>query len=168
MASATRCAEVELVHRRGPGRPRIMREISQLMVRIAQENPCWDYGRIQGALSKLNHRVGRRTVANVPKRSGIEPAPDRGKCMPWSNLSQGALEDVGSQRLLYRGVWTGGGLVMHYLLFVTTLVDRAVVIVGITTRPDEAWMLQAGRHVTDCESGALRAKQYLMIDRDSK
>ena len=30
-------------------------------------------------------------------------------------------------------------------------------------------MLQAGRrNLTDCESGALRAKQYLIIDRDSK
>jgi hypothetical protein len=41
-------------------------------------------------------------------------------------------------------------------------------IAGISTRPNEAWMLQAGRNLTDCEGGALRAKQYLIIDRDSK
>jgi transposase InsO family protein len=62
----------------------------------------------------------------------------------------------------------GEGLVTHYLLFVMSLADRVVAIAGITTRPTEAWMLQAGRNVTDCESGALRAKQYLIIDRDSK
>jgi transposase InsO family protein len=39
---------------------------------------------------------------------------------------------------------------------------------ALTTRPDEAWMPQVGRNLTDCESGALRAKQYLIIDRDSK
>src|SRR5205823_6766963 len=28
--------------------------------------------------------------------------------------------------------------------------------------------LQVGRNLTDCQDGALRAKQYLIIDRDSK
>ena len=41
--------------RRGPGRPGIMREISQLIVRMAQENPGWGYTRIQGALENLSH-----------------------------------------------------------------------------------------------------------------
>ena len=70
------------VHRRGPGRPRIMREISELVVRMAQENHSWGYTRIQGALFNLNHRVGRGTIANVPRRSGIEPSPERGKRTP--------------------------------------------------------------------------------------
>src|SRR5215470_11524612 len=39
---------------------------------------------------------------------------------------------------------------------------------GITTRPDQAWMLQVGRNLTDSETGVLRSKQYVIIDRDSK
>jgi len=39
--------------RRGPGRPGVIREISQLIVRMAQENPGWGYTRIQGALANL-------------------------------------------------------------------------------------------------------------------
>ena len=74
------------VHRRGPGRPRIMREISELIARMARENPGWGYTRMQGALANLNHRVGRGTIANVLKRSGIEPLPERGKRTPWSTL----------------------------------------------------------------------------------
>jgi putative transposase len=66
-------------HRRGPGRPGIMRHISELIVRMAQDNPSWGYTRIQGALGNLSHNVGRGTIANVLKRNGIEPAPERGR-----------------------------------------------------------------------------------------
>jgi putative transposase len=43
-----------------------------------------------------------------------------------------------------------------------------VTIAGISTRPDETWMLQIARNLTDMQLGALRAKRYLIIDRDSK
>jgi hypothetical protein len=72
--------------RRGPGRPGIMREIAQLIVRMAQENPGWGYTRIQGALANLSHKVGRGTVCNVLKRNGIEPAPERSKRTTWSTF----------------------------------------------------------------------------------
>src|ERR1700680_1166930 len=65
-------------------------------------------------------------------------------------------------------VWTGRGLVTHYLLFMISLPDRVVSIAGITTRPDESWMLQIARNVTDAQAGALHAKRYLIIDRDTK
>ena len=65
-------------------------------------------------------------------------------------------------------VWTGRGLVTHYLLFVISLADRVVNIAGITTRPDESWMLQIARNVTDSQAGALHSKRYLIIDRDTK
>src|ERR1700716_2498793 len=72
--------------RRGPGRPGIMREISNLIVRMAMENPKWGYTRIQGALANLQHTLGRGTVANVLKANGIEPAPERGKHTRWSTF----------------------------------------------------------------------------------
>jgi putative transposase len=65
-------------------------------------------------------------------------------------------------------VWTANGLVTHYLLFVISLADRVVNIAGITTRPDESWMLQIALNMTDAQSGALNAKRYLIIDRDTK
>jgi hypothetical protein len=52
-------------------------------------------------------------------------------------------------------VWTAKGLVTHYLLFVISLADRVVDIAGITTRPDESWMLQIARNMTDAQSGGL-------------
>ena len=48
-------------YRRGPGRPGIMREISEWIVRMALDNSGWGYARIQGALFNLGHKVGRGT-----------------------------------------------------------------------------------------------------------
>ena len=64
--------------RRPPGRPGTLRVITELIVRMALENPRWGYTRIQGALGNLGHEVGRGTIANILKREGIEPAPQRG------------------------------------------------------------------------------------------
>ena len=45
--------------RRGPSRPGMVRHISALIVRMAEENPGWGYTRIQGALPNLSHKVSR-------------------------------------------------------------------------------------------------------------
>jgi transposase InsO family protein len=154
--------------RRGVGRPGIMRHISELIVRMAQENSGWGYTRIQGALANLSHKVGRGTIANVLKRNGIEPSPERGKRTGWSTFLKAHWKVLAASDFLTVEVWTGRGLVTHYLLFVISLADRVVSIVGITTRPDESWMLQIARNVSDSQSGALRAKRYLITDRDTK
>src|SRR4029450_10255995 len=39
------------------GRPGVLKEIRQLVVRMAEENPTWGYTRIRGALKNLGHRV---------------------------------------------------------------------------------------------------------------
>src|SRR5262245_43587494 len=39
----------------------------------------WGYRRIQGALSNLGHSIAPTTVANILKRHGIEPAPERNR-----------------------------------------------------------------------------------------
>ena len=145
-----------------------MQKISALIVRMAQDNPGWGYTRIQGALGNLGHRVGRGTVANVLKRSGIEPSPERGKRTTWSTFLTAHWQVLAASDFLTLEVWTGRGLVTHYLLFVISLADRVVNIVGITTRPDEAWMPQAARNLIDAESGSVRGKGYLILDRDTK
>jgi hypothetical protein len=77
VASVLRCQKWDFVGRRSPGRPGITRHISELILRMAHENPRWGYTRIQGALANLSRKVGRSTIANVLKRNGIEPSPER-------------------------------------------------------------------------------------------
>src|SRR6202140_1149483 len=153
------------VHRRGPGRPRIMQKISALIVRMAQDNPGWGYTRIQGALGNLGHRVGRGTVANVLGRSGIEPSPERSKRTTWSKFLKAHWKLLAASDFLTAEVWTMKGLVTHYLLLVMSLADRVVSVAGITTRPDESWMLQIARNLTDSQAGALHAKRYPPVVR---
>jgi putative transposase len=154
--------------RRGPGRPGVMRTISELIIRMAQDNPRWGYRRIQGALANLSHKVGRGTIANVLNRNSVEPAPERGKRTQWSTFLRAHWEMFAASDFLTVEVWTGRGLATHYLLFVMSLADRVVEVLGVTAKPDEAWMLQLGRNLIDWETGALREKRYLIIDRDTK
>ena len=72
--------------RPGPGRPRVMTTIVDLVVRMALENPSWGYTRIQGAMANLGHQVGRGTIANILKENGIDPAPARDAHTRWSTF----------------------------------------------------------------------------------
>jgi putative transposase len=155
-------------HRRQPGRPGTLRVITELIVRMALDNPRWGYTRIQGALGNLGHAVGRGTIANVLKREGIEPAPERGKRTPWSVFLKAHWRTIVAADFFTAEVWTLKGLITHYVLFVIELAKRIVHIVDITTRPNEAWMLQVGRNLTDVVAGALTGKSHLVVDRDAK
>jgi transposase InsO family protein len=135
---------------------------------MARENSLWGYGRIQGALENLGHRVGRTTIASILKDHGIEPAPERGKRMTWSKFLKAHWSVLAAADFFTVEVWGPRGLVTFYVFFVIELATRRVEIAGITPGPNEAWMMQVGRNLTDPVDGFLRHKEFLIIDRDSK
>src|SRR5882757_6601298 len=155
-------------HRRGPGRPRVMTAIADLIVKMAIENPAWGYTRIRGALDNLGHHVGRGAIANILKENGLEPAPERGKQTRWSTFLKAHWECLSATDFLSVEVCTVRGLVTHYVLFFINVAPRSVHIGGITPHPDNDWMAQAARNVTDTYDGFLRDKRYLIMDRDTK
>jgi putative transposase len=155
-------------HRRTPGRPRTMRIITELIVRMALENPRWGYTRIRGALDNLGHEVGRGTIANVLKREGIEPAPERGGRTPWSVFLKAHWRSIVAAHFFTAEVCSLHGLVTYYVLFVIELARRIVHIAGITTQPNEGWMMQIACNLTDKVSGCLMGKSHLILDRDTK
>jgi len=65
-------------------------------------------------------------------------------------------------------VWTLRGLVTSYTLFVIELHSRRVHLVGSTPAPDEAFMLQSARQLTDAIDGVLGRRRFLICDRDRK
>ena len=156
------------LERRRPGRPRTQGEIEQLVVRMARENPSWGYTRIHGALLNLELKVGRGTIRRILKDHLIEPAPARGRRIPWSVFLKAHWKAIAASDFFTVEVWSWQGLMTHYVLFVIELATRRVALCGITTNPNEAWMLQAARNLMDSESGALRGKGHLIVDRDTK
>jgi putative transposase len=68
------------------GRPRIDKELENLVVRMARENRSWGYDRIVGALLNLGYRISDQTVGNILKRHGIPPAPERKTTTTWQEF----------------------------------------------------------------------------------
>jgi putative transposase len=155
-------------HRRGPGRPRTQHTLVELIIRTALENPSWGYTRIQGALANLGHEVGRGTIANILREQGLEPAPERGKRTPWSTFLKAHWECVAATDFFTVEVCTLRGLVTHYVLFFLDLASRTVKIAGVTTHPNDLWMTQVARNLTDPEEEFLRSIRFLIMDRDTK
>ena len=149
-----------------PGRPRIMQEISSLILRMATENPAWGYTRIQGALKNLGHGVARSTVAKVLKAHGIPPAPDRPTS--WRTFLRAHWGEIAGADFFTSEVWTPRGLITYYTLFVLDLRSRRVHVAGSTPTPDAWFMAQAARRLTDAVDGFLAGHQILICDRDSK
>ena len=65
-------------------------------------------------------------------------------------------------------VWTKGGLVTFYLLFVMELKTRRVHFAGCLRNPNERWMTQIARNLTDPVNGFLIGKRHVLMDRDGK
>jgi transposase InsO family protein len=151
---------------RRPGRPSTKPDIAALVVRMATENPTWGYTRIRGGLKRLDHDVARNTIKAILKDHGIAPAPARGTNTPWKTFLAAHWDGLAAADFFTVEVLTMGGLVRYVVFFVMKLKTRAVEIAGITRQPDEAWMTQVARNLTDARDGFLRGVQYLILDRD--
>ena len=147
------------------GRPGVMREIRELILRMADENPSWGYARIQGALRHVNHRVARSTIAKVLKEHGIQPSPDRPKS--WATFVRAHAHLIAAADFFTTEAWTVRGLVRYFTLFFVDIATRRVHIAGTTANPTSHWMEQMARNVTNCETGFLCHKRFLITDRDA-
>ena len=135
---------------------------------MARENPSWGYDRIPGALANLGHQVSDQTVDNILKANGIEPAPERKRQTTWKTFLKSHWDMSAAVDSTTIEVWTIGGLVTPYLLFVMELASRRVHFAGCTPNPDNLWMMQIARSLTDAEDGFLEGKRYVLMDRDGK
>src|ERR1043166_1752968 len=152
--------------RKSVGRPRVDKELEDLVMQMAKENRSWGYDRIAGALAELGYDISDQSVGNILKRRGIPPAPERRKTTTWREFIRSHMDVMWATDFFSTDVWTLGGLVTFYVLFLIKLDTRAVHIAGITSTPNEPWMQQMSRNLTMEEWDILKPGQYLIHDRD--
>jgi transposase InsO family protein len=148
------------------GRPRTARDIEQLIVRMAQENPTWGYTRIRGALRNLDHEIGRTTIKRILADKGIEPASTRRKGMSWETFLKLHWGAIAAADFFSVEALTHAGLIRFLVFFVIDLKSRRAKLAGIAPEPDGRWMKQMARNLTDAEDGFLVGTRYLIHDRD--
>jgi putative transposase len=115
-------------------------------VRIAPENPAWDYRRIQGELARLAIPIAPSTVWTILKRAGIDPAPRR------------ASES-----------WRAFLLRRLYVLVFIHIATRKAYVAGVTANPTGAWTTQQARNSIEALTNDRDAPiRFLIRDRDTK
>jgi len=149
---------------RRPGRPPLVGQTQQLILRLAAENPSWGYKRIQGELVALGMPLSASSVWNVLHRHGIEPAPRRASVSWREFLRQQAAAILECDFFTVETLW----LRRFYVLFFIELSRRRVYLAGITATPDCAWVEQQARNLTMTLAEQGQSHRILIRDRDSK
>jgi putative transposase len=147
-----------------PGRPRTVRSIRTLVLRLARENPAWGYRRVHGELLVLGVKVAASTVWEILHDAGIDPAPNR-SASTWPAFLCSQAEALLACDFLETVTLTGTRM---YIFAVIEHASRRVRVLGATAHPTATWVAQAARNlVMDLEDAGFRAK-YLIRDRDGK
>jgi transposase InsO family protein len=133
---------------------------------MAEENRSWGYRRIQGALSNLGHLLAFKTIGNILKKHGIEPAPERSRKTTWKEFLTRHWDQIVASDFFTIEAWTPRGLQRYIVLFFIELSTRRVEIGGIASKANGLWMAQIARNVTDDVDGFFKGKRYLIHDRD--
>jgi transposase InsO family protein len=117
-------------------------------------------------LANLGHDISDQTVGNILKEHGVERAPDRKRQTTWTTFIKAHWDVLAAIDFTTIEVWTKGGLITFYLLFVMELKTRRVCFAGCTPNPNTPWMKQVAKNLTDCMDGFLIGKRYILMDRD--
>ncbi|WP_370076909.1 integrase core domain-containing protein [Streptacidiphilus sp. MAP12-16] len=149
--------------RKGPWRPRTLRSIRAMVLRLARENSSWGYRRIHGELAALGVRTAASTVWEILREHGIDPAPQRDRTT-WAAFLCSQADALLACDFLETRTLTGTRL---YVFAVIEHASRRIRILGATTAPTADWTSQLARNlVMDLQDAGSRAS-FMIRDRDS-
>jgi putative transposase len=118
------------------GRPKIAKEIIDLVVRMAKDNKSWGHRRIRNYVVYLGHRVSYSSVQRILDDHGLDPngrPPDRKTT--WNQLVRSHMDVIAATDFFTVELLTPRGLVRCMVLFVIDLASRKVEIVGVKIDP---------------------------------
>ena len=147
------------------GRPPFSTDTDHLILRLAQENPRWGYGKIQGELIKVDIRVSQSTIRNILRRHGLLPALVRSGSIGWKHLMSHYKDQIlACDFFTVETIW----LKTIYILFFIELGARRVRFAGITTNPNQVWVTQQARQLVWKLYQQDAALRFLIHDNDTK
>src|SRR6516165_139555 len=142
------------VRRGQPGRPKIPREVRDLLHRMCRENPTWGAPRIHGELLKLGIDIGETSVSKYMVR-GRKPASQT-----WRTYLENHV-----QRLVSIDLFTVPTLRFQilYVFLVLAHDRRRILHFNVTAHPTAEWTVQQLREAFPFDQGP----RYLLRDRDA-
>jgi transposase len=149
---------------RRAGRPRTIRSIRRLVLRLARENTTWGYRRIHGELLVLGIKVAVSTVWEILQQAGVDPAPQRTNST-WESFLRSQTRTLTAADFFETTTLTGAKL---YVLAVIEHATRRVRILGATAHPTAGWVAQTVRNLAMDLEDTGRQVKYLIRDRDGK
>jgi putative transposase len=138
--------------------------VEALVCRLAREN-AWGYRRISGELAEQGIPVSKSCVADILRRHGLPPSPER-KGLTWREFLARHKDVLLCADLFTKEVWTFCGLRRAFMLVVMHLRSRTILLAEATYSPHAGWMAQQVRNVLwECEDLGIRPR-FLLHDRD--
>jgi transposase InsO family protein len=147
-----------------PCRPRTIRSIRLLVLRLARENPAWGYRRIHGEILVLGITVAASTVWQILQDAGIDPASER-TSTTWSTFLRSQADALLACDFFETTTLSGTRL---YVLAVIEHASRRVKVLGATAHPTASWLTQAARNLVMDLDDAGSTARFLIRDRDGK
>src|SRR6266436_3161810 len=136
------------------GRPRVPRDLRELIRKMSLANPLWGAPRIHGELLKLGIEVAQSTVAKYMGRCRRPPSQS------WKTFLRNHAAGIAAMDLL---VVPTIGFRLLYVVVILGHHRRRILSFGVSSHPTAAWIL---RQITDAFPWT-EAPRYLIRDCDA-